>query len=372
MSDLNLQALLGQLRSEALPWPRRLDLCRALPGSLAASGRGNAEAREVVQLLAGDAKWEVRQAAVQLLDYVPEADFARLAGRLAKDQNDLVRVAARKAIERQRKSVQEQEQDKRASDVIEQQLRWLEERSGKALAKKARRLCEQHSALVVGSILHDLRSILTNLKSNCFLLIGQGSQGHSRRLGKNIERCFEYLEKTIQDMDRFSQLTPVERHPERLAEVIEAALEMARANLQEWQLQVVKVKVQVPPKLVVHIAKVPIVMAIANVIKNAYESFAVGASKLRPGKIGIRAALVDDHAEITVKDNGKGLSPEEKRALLFNIPGRRNKSKPHSTGYGLPTAQKYVAAHGGSLSFQSEENKGTLFTMVIPISPDND
>jgi signal transduction histidine kinase len=66
---------------------------------------------------------------------------------------------------------------------------------------------------------------------------------------------------------------------------------------------------------------------------------------------------------ISVEDNGRGIPENDKRRLLdlfFTTKGTTG------TGLGLPMVQKFVERSGGQLEFQSEENKGSIFTMIFP------
>lgn len=68
-------------------------------------------------------------------------------------------------------------------------------------------------------------------------------------------------------------------------------------------------------------------------------------------------------AEITVKDNGVGISPE----ALPHIFNRFYKSRDSSgTGLGLPIARHLVEAHGGSITAESQPGQGTTIRIRLP------
>jgi signal transduction histidine kinase len=121
----------------------------------------------------------------------------------------------------------------------------------------------------------------------------------------------------------------------------------------------------VPESIVVPLARHQIVIALANVLKNAYEAFQCKGT-MRPGAIRIAASTCHKWITLTIEDTGQGICDEELRTPLLLTPGRRNKSKRHSTGYGLPIAARNVAAHGGLLRLESREDEGTTVTILLP------
>jgi len=86
------------------------------------------------------------------------------------------------------------------------------------------------------------------------------------------------------------------------------------------------------------------------------------------GRIEITAALAGADVKIVVRDNGQGMSTEEARGPLLFTPGRRNKTKRQSTGYGLPIAARNLTAHGGTLALETQEDEGTTVTMTLPLA----
>lgn len=70
---------------------------------------------------------------------------------------------------------------------------------------------------------------------------------------------------------------------------------------------------------------------------------------------------------ITVADQGRGI-PESDRGRLFQSFQRgSNVSDTPGTGLGLLLVQKCVDVHGGSISFESEEGRGTSFRAALPL-----
>ncbi|MBD2135975.1 response regulator [Sphaerospermopsis sp. FACHB-1094] len=89
------------------------------------------------------------------------------------------------------------------------------------------------------------------------------------------------------------------------------------------------------------------------------------------GSVGLRVATQDSSLRFTVWDTGIGIS-KEYQSLLFRPysqimnPGSRNNE---GTGLGLVVTQQLAQIHGGSLELESEVNKGSAFTIILPLKP---
>ncbi|WP_042356775.1 ATP-binding protein [Bacillus rubiinfantis] len=95
--------------------------------------------------------------------------------------------------------------------------------------------------------------------------------------------------------------------------------------------------------------------AFFNLIKNAIE--AINGS----GTLTITHRLVDGKVIVTIKDTGVGI-PEEKLSML-GTPFFSTKAE--GTGMGLTQVFSVIYQHGGKIYVESEENKGTTFTITL-------
>ena len=87
------------------------------------------------------------------------------------------------------------------------------------------------------------------------------------------------------------------------------------------------------------------------------------------GEIQIYATLKKDFAEITVKDNGVGMS-ESEIATIFNvneISSSLGTSNEQGSGLGLILCKDFVESHGGKIWVESVANKGSEFKFTLPI-----
>ena len=86
------------------------------------------------------------------------------------------------------------------------------------------------------------------------------------------------------------------------------------------------------------------------------------------GKVEVDISETEKKVTLTVSDNGIGIASEH-HARIFERFYRVDKShskKSGGTGLGLSIVKHSVQYHGGKISIQSEENKGTAVTVILP------
>ena len=71
-----------------------------------------------------------------------------------------------------------------------------------------------------------------------------------------------------------------------------------------------------------------------------------------------------DTIRISVKDNGEGIAPETQERIF--IPNFTTKSS--GTGLGLAMCMGIVEQAHGQLWFETEQGKGTIFHVELPLS----
>lgn len=98
-----------------------------------------------------------------------------------------------------------------------------------------------------------------------------------------------------------------------------------------------------------------------NLAKNAVEAL---DGRERP-TLRLATRRDGNHVVIEVADNGPGI-PADAREKLFT-PFFTTKKK--GTGLGLSISHRIVTAHGGEFSVASETDRGTTFTVRLPLSP---
>ena len=75
-----------------------------------------------------------------------------------------------------------------------------------------------------------------------------------------------------------------------------------------------------------------------------------------------------DWFEISVSDQGPGIPDEIRDTIFDRFEGRNIGGRRKGTGLGLSIVKSFVELHGGTVRFDSEEQRGARFICRFPIS----
>ncbi|MFN6038357.1 MAG: ATP-binding protein, partial [Bacteroidota bacterium] len=105
-----------------------------------------------------------------------------------------------------------------------------------------------------------------------------------------------------------------------------------------------------------------------KIIKNIFFNLITNAIKFsaEDKKIIIETSVIEDETIIRVKDEGIGISDEDKQHLFERFFRGQNATNIQGTGLGLNIVVKYVEIMGGKINFESKLEKGTTFVINIP------
>lgn len=103
-------------------------------------------------------------------------------------------------------------------------------------------------------------------------------------------------------------------------------------------------------------------MALENILDNASKYTEEG------GAITIITNITDDHATVSIRDSGVGISSEHYDSLFekFNRIPNQMSHKVAGSGLGLYWVQKVINLHRGNVTVDSELEQGTTFTVSVP------
>ena len=101
--------------------------------------------------------------------------------------------------------------------------------------------------------------------------------------------------------------------------------------------------------------------AIGNIVKNALDHTRTGDT------VHIAWRALPSAIQITVKDTGCGIHPEDLHHIFKRFYRSRFSTDTQGVGLGLPLAKAIIEAHNGVIEVESDLGIGTSFTMNFPI-----
>jgi signal transduction histidine kinase len=117
-----------------------------------------------------------------------------------------------------------------------------------------------------------------------------------------------------------------------------------------------------------HWEQVPIVLGDRLALRRVVANLADNAIKYG-GSAHLRSMIVDKDFLLTVDDDGAGIPPEHRQAMLEPF-SRLERSRSRGTGgagLGLAIARGLVEAHGGALSIQQAPSGGARISVRLPL-----
>jgi len=221
----------------------------------------------------------------------------------------------------------------------------------------------------------------TIVRSEKLVAIGQlaSSVAHELRnpLGvmKNAVYYFNMLELGKKDAEIKENLDILSKEIENSDKVISDLLEFTRIKkptLQPENINVIakevlnRLKISPDIKVVTELEdSLPDIAVDALQIQQVFYNIAINAIAAidKSGRFKIKTNLKGDFVEISFADTGCGI-PKENLTKIFD-PLFSTKAK--GTGLGLSVCRSLVEGHGGKIEVESEVDKGTTFTVRLPI-----
>jgi len=177
-------------------------------------------------------------------------------------------------------------------------------------------------------------------------------------IANESRRCGDLVKNLL----TFSRTTPMNLQPTNLNQVIERSLKLVQHQL---DLASIQVQLQLDPELPpVTCDAAQIEQVLLALIMNALDAMPQGGNlwlatffHREPGKV-----------QFQVRDDGSGIPPE----ILSRIfePFLTTKETGHGVGLGLAISHSILERHNGSIEVQSENGRGTCFTVTLPWDPE--
>ena len=217
---------------------------------------------------------------------------------------------------------------------------------------------------MAAGVAHELNQPLTaiaNYAQACDRLLGRPGPNLDdirtamREIAAQAVRAGDILRR----LRSLAQSQPMRRERANLNTTVETIRDLILADGRVHGAQVqFDLEARLPP---VSIDTVQIQHVILNLVRNGLEAPAVAGVPQR--ELIVRTGLASDgDLEVTVLDNGPGLSPEAHGRMFDPF----FSTKAEGTGLGLPISNTVVRAHGGSLTYHPNPPSGACFSIRLP------
>lgn len=174
-----------------------------------------------------------------------------------------------------------------------------------------------------------------------------------RRIQDEAFRCKGITERLLD----FSRLGDLQKQPTDLRELVLGVIDMVR-HLGDYREK--KIEFQCTQHVVAPVNPQEMKQVVLNLITNALDSLDQG------GTVWVELRRLDGQAELLVRDNGCGMSPEVLKHLFEPFYTRRRDGK--GTGLGLSITFRIITEHGGTIEPASGgPKKGSQMRVVLPL-----
>jgi len=217
--------------------------------------------------------------------------------------------------------------------------------------------------LMIGSISHGIKGLLTGLDSGMYLLDSGLSKSNPERITEGwevVKLMVARIRKMIEDILFYAKERDLKWERVDTLNFAHEVAAMVEPKIKSLGIEFEKNFNSNIGNLIIDAGYVH--SALINILENAIDACLKDKSK-KFHKIGLNVKLQKNYIHFDVSDTGIGMDAEVQNKLftpLFSSKGDQG------TGLGLFIANKIVVQHGGEIDVKSTPGKGSLFSIKIP------
>ncbi|HXJ84866.1 MAG TPA: GAF domain-containing protein, partial [Candidatus Methylomirabilis sp.] len=218
---------------------------------------------------------------------------------------------------------------------------------------------------MASGVAHDFNNVLASILGRAQLLLKRVEDPKLRQWVEVIERAALDGALTVRRLQDFTRIR--RDHPAVPVDLNEVVRHTLDATESTWRQETrsrgvhLEVRTSLSPALpMVSGDPAELREGLTNVILNALDAMPGG------GTLTLRTSATDGEVEIAVTDTGGGIPPGIRDRVFdpfFTTKG------PKGTGLGLSMTYGILARHGGRITVESEEGRGSTFRLIIPAVP---
>ena len=220
---------------------------------------------------------------------------------------------------------------------------------------------------LAAGLAHELRNPLVSIQTFSALLKERGTElDFQQEFSAVVQRDVNRIASIVENVAAFAESNKVSMSAVNLSEVLAAAAEIVRPELQRAQVELL-LPVAEAPRVTANYSQ--LLQVFLNLMQNAAQ-----AMDGRPGsRLNVAFELRDDAPQplvcVTLVDNGPGIEPVmlphifEPFTTTKSMGVRRGK---HGMGLGLAIVKRIVQHHHGEINVTSAVGAGTTFRVYLP------
>lgn len=210
---------------------------------------------------------------------------------------------------------------------------------------------------MMDEVAHEIRNPLTSIGGFTRKIYERLPESDpNKNYMKIVIEDVERLENMVKQLVRLKVMGVLHTEPSNINDVIIEALKSFEREFKNNNIDIKTELVDNPPLISIDREKMTI--AITNLIKNSIE-----AMQKPPKLLKVISKVRGGNIEIVISDTGKGI-PKDKIKYIFDP---FFTSKIYGPGLGLTFTQRIIQEHNGTISVESEPEKGATFTTRLPL-----
>jgi len=225
------------------------------------------------------------------------------------------------------------------------------------------KLVDQYTeiARLAGGLAHEIKNPLSTIRLNMELLaedFQEAQTPHERRAlskVKVVQRECQRLQDVLDDFLNFAKVRRMKLQPSDLNEQVKRVFDFFRPKAADAGIELVDYPASNLPTVLLD--REAFHGALLNLVLNAEQAMPDG------GQLVVRTYGTPDGVGLDLIDTGCGMD-QQTVAQIFDT---FYSTKSGGSGLGLPTTKKLIEAHGGTITIQSEPDRGTQVTISLPM-----
>jgi len=230
------------------------------------------------------------------------------------------------------------------------------------------RIAETARNTFLAKAAHELRTPLTNIRLYAESALEE-SEHNSPTTVKYLNVMNEESQRLSRTVSGILSMAEVEAGSftlDRNDVHLDVLLQQLRADYEDRAKEKkIKLDFDLPPKFpILHADRDKILLALHNLLSNALKY------TLEKGHVTLKVTVDKVQISIAVTDTGIGIAPKDVEKIFDKFYRAKDErvTKIAGSGLGLAIARQVIMLHGGDITVESELDKGSTFTLTLPIT----